>query len=279
MPTSFDFKDLLRDSDDTINTSTDAIEEVDKGRRSGEVDKGRRSEEVDKGRRSEDVDKRRRAEDVDKGRRAEDVKLHTMRTETPENQLPDRELFDIFLESAGIMDRNFFSETEIPEIMRNTGAIFRKMVEGLMNILEGRSEQKKEIRADMTIVRRTANNPLKQLPAAEDVVKQLITSLHPGFLKGVDAVQEGCTDIMEHNLAMTAGLQVSLKKLLKQFDPQQFEEKHKDGISLIRKARCWDGYSQAYPQMVKELFDNIYGEAFVKTYDSQVRKLRKKLNE
>ena len=208
----------------------------------------------------------------------EGVQLPSMRTETPDDKSSDRELFDIFLESAGVLDRNFFSEAEIPDIMRTTGAIFGKMVEGLMSILEGRAEQKREFRADMTIVRRTANNPFKQLPTVEDAVKQLIASSHPGFLNGIDAVQEGCADIMEHHLAMTSGLQVSLNKLLKQFDPQQFEEKYKNGIVLNRKARCWDGYSQAYPQMIKELFENIYGEAFVKAYDSQVRKLRKESN-
>jgi len=260
MPTSFNFQDLLKDSDDRTTTSLDAKEEIDRGQQSGVA--------------KFDAMRVKIPED----QHLEDVEFDTMRTETPEAERPDRELFDIFLESAGVLDRNFFSEAEIPDIMRNAGAIFGKMVEGLMKILEGRAEQKKEIRADMTIIRRTENNPLKQLPALEEAVIQLIANSRPGFLKGVDAVQEGCADIMEHHLAMTSGLQVSLKKLLKKFDPQHFEEKHKNGIALSRKIKCWDGYSQSYPQMIKELFDNIYGEAFVKAYDSQVRKLRKELN-
>ena len=35
---------------------------------------------------------------------------------------------------------------------------------------------------------------------------------------------------------------------------------------------------KGYAKHEKELFENIYGEAFVKAYDSQVRKLRKESN-
>ena len=240
MPTSFNFGDLLKDSDDTIHTSPDAQKEIKKEQPSA------------------------------------DVKPQVISAKASSNQQSDSELFDIFLDAAGIKDKNFFSENEIPEIMRNIGDIFRVMVEGMMNILEGRAEQKKEIRADMTIVRRMENNPLKQLPVAEEAIKQLITGLYPGFLKGADAVHEGCSDIMAHHLAMAAGLQASLKKLLKKFDPQIFEEKNQNGIALTRKSRCWDDYNQAYPQIVSDLIDNIYGDSFVKAYDAQVRRLKKK---
>jgi type VI secretion system FHA domain protein len=182
--------------------------------------------------------------------------------------------FDVFLESAGIMDKTVFAGRDMTELMGNIGAVFREMVAGLMTILAGRSEEKNPIGIEMTIIQREDNNPLKFNPTVEDAVKQLMTDARPGFLQAVEAVKEGFGDIMEHQMSMTAGYQAALNQMMKRFEPRQFEKKFEQGIVINKKAKCWDAYSQAYPKIVETAIEAIYGEEFARAYRDQAGKLR-----
>jgi type VI secretion system protein len=240
IPTSFNFQDLFRETDPENDTSPESelsCEDI-----------------ISKIAPRKDL---KEAIPIDKG--------------NAKKKLPDRELADIFLKSAGLKDPKFYDDKEITHIFANAGAVFGKLVECFMNILQARAKQKREIRTDVTMIHKTGNNPFKHSPVPDDVIKQLITNMHPGFLNGVDAVEEGYTDIMGHQLATAAGLQFSLMKLLQRFDPQCFENRYKEGIVLNRKAKCWDAYTQSYPDIVKEIVDNIYGKEFLEAYEKQLQ--------
>ncbi|MCK4986678.1 MAG: type VI secretion system-associated FHA domain protein TagH, partial [Desulfobacterales bacterium] len=161
-----------------------------------------------------------------------------------------------------------------PELMRTAGALIRELTAGLMTILKGRSELKAQIRVPVTILRPTENNPLKFSPRVDEALKLLLTKNHSGFIDAVDAVREGYQDVMHHQLAITAGVQASLMNVLKRFDPQQFEKKYQEGIVIQKRAKCWDSYSQAYREIVREALENFFGEAFAQAYEDQLLKLR-----
>ncbi len=186
-----------------------------------------------------------------------------------------RELFGRFMKGAGL-ETSSFTDTEIPDLMESLGAVFRELVNGLWTVLKGRAEMKAEIRIAMTMVRPTSNNPLKFSPTLEDAVKNLLKRTHPSFLEPIDAVCESFDDIMNHQLALHAGIQESLADALNQFDPQRFSEKNKDSSILRTKGKFWQAYCEAYPELKEDALEGILGKAFVRAYQEQLEKLRTK---
>ncbi len=187
-----------------------------------------------------------------------------------------RELFNIFLRGAQIEDPDFVDTAEIPELVESLGALFRELVNGLWTVLRGRTELKAEIRLAMTMVRPAGNNPLKLSPRIEDVLRSLLKREHPSFLEPIDAVREGFEDLMNHQLAMNAGIQAALLEALDQFDPQRFAEKNKDKSVLQTKGKYWKDYCAAYDELKDRALEGIFGKGFVRAYEEQLEKLRSK---
>jgi type VI secretion system FHA domain protein len=179
-----------------------------------------------------------------------------------------------FLRGAEIEDPGFLNAAELPEFIEVLGAVFREMVNGLWRILRGRSELKAEMRLAMTMVRPTGNNPLKFSPRLEDAVKSLIKKGHPSFLEPLEAVTDGFDDIMNHELALHAGMQASLAESLSHFDPECFNEKNKHGSIMQTKGHLWKAYCEAYPELREAAMDGVFGKAFAGAYEDQLAKLR-----
>lgn len=183
-----------------------------------------------------------------------------------------REIFDRFLKGAGLPKLSF-TDSEIPDLVEKLGVVFRELVNGLWTVLRGRAEMKAQIRIEMTMVRPNSNNPLKFSPTLEDALKHLLKRDHPSFLEPLDAVRESFGDIMNHQLALNAGIQAALVDALDQFDPERFSG-NKDSSILHTKSKFWKAYCDAYPELKEEALEGILGKAFVKAYEEQLEKLR-----
>ena len=194
----------------------------------------------------------------------------------PQSADADRKLFEIFLEGAQIKAPDSLREEDIPDVMMELGAVFRELVSGLWTILQGRAQEKSELRTLMTGISHIDNNPLKFSPRAEDALANLIKRQHPAYLAPADAARNGFEDIMNHHVAMNAGIQAALIEVLDRFAPSKFAEKHKENFALLRKSRCWDEFCQSYEKLREQAGDDFFGEAFVTAYEEQVQKLRSK---
>ena len=183
------------------------------------------------------------------------------------------ELAALFFEAAGIKAEPSLQPEEIAELMRVAGAFIREITGGLMTMLRGRMEMKNQFRVSRTVIKTAGNNPLKFSLTAEDALNLLFIEKKPGFLQAVEAVQQGCRDIMNHEIAATAANQAALIAVLKQFDPANFSEQFKEGFVIQKKSKCWDVYCRAYPELTKNAQDNFYGEDFAQAYEQQMRKL------
>jgi type VI secretion system FHA domain protein len=184
------------------------------------------------------------------------------------------ELAVLFFEAAGIGAKPSLPPEEIAELLRVAGAFIREITGGLMTMLRGRMEMKNQFRVSRTIIATAGNNPLKFSLSAEDALKLLFVEKKPGFLQAVEAVQQGCRDIMNHEMAATAANQAALIAILKQFDPVNFSQQFKEGFVLQKKSKCWDMYCQAYPELIKNAQENFYGEDFAEAYEQQMKKLK-----
>jgi len=190
----------------------------------------------------------------------------------PVNRAAD--LLKSFWEGAGIVDEPEVAEAQMPAIMHLLGEIFREMVDGLMLALKARAEQRNVMRASMTRIGRSENNPLKFKPQAEAAIKNMLLQDDPGFIAAVDAVREGFADLKNDQLAMHAGVQAVLNHTLEKFSPDCFAAKFKEGLVLQKKAKCWNEYCERYPVIRSHVLENFFNEIFVQAFEEQVVKLR-----
>lgn len=182
----------------------------------------------------------------------------------------DDELLREFLAGAGIADPHFLPPEQWPALMRTSGELLRSMVQGLMQVLRARAELKSQFRVSVTTMRSVDNNPLKFTPSVDDAIKLILAPTNPGFLPPKQAVSEGFNDIMNHQIAMTAGIQAALAEILRSFDPQLIEKTQADGVLFQKKAKCWEYYVEKYPQLKAVAQEEFFGDAFADAYEKQM---------
>ncbi len=188
------------------------------------------------------------------------------------------DLFKCFLEGAGLAESlAAMTQEEQIKAMKSVGRVYREMVDGMMKVLLARKMEKSMIalhQTDVTQYRRGEYNPLKIFPTAEETMEEMVRQKNPAYIGPAEAVREGFADIMNHQMAMRAGMQAAMGGFLKLVDPKTFEEMFKDGIIFQKKAKCWDAYGKAYPKLVEETMDDLFGETFAEAYREQLRILR-----
>ncbi|MCQ8131018.1 type VI secretion system-associated FHA domain protein TagH, partial [Methylomonas rivi] len=175
-----------------------------------------------------------------------------------------------FLAGAGIGDPHFLPPEQWPALMRTSGELLRGMVQGLMQVLRARAELKSQFRVSVTTMRSVDNNPLKFTPNVDDAIKLILAPTNPGFLPPKQAVSEGFNDIMNHQIAMTAGVQAALAEILRSFDPQLIERTQAEGVMFQKKAKCWEYYVEKYPQLKAVAQEEFFGDAFADAYEKQM---------
>lgn len=175
-----------------------------------------------------------------------------------------------FLAGAGISDPHFLPPEQWPALMRTSGELLRSMVQGLMQVLRARAELKSQFRVSVTTMRSVDNNPLKFTPNVDDAIKLILAPTNPGFLPPQQAVSEGFNDIMNHQIAMTAGIQAALAEVLRSFDPQLIERTQTEGVLFQKKAKCWEYYVEKYPQLKAVAQEEFFGDTFADAYEKQM---------
>ncbi|AEG01814.1 type VI secretion system-associated FHA domain protein TagH [Methylomonas methanica] len=186
------------------------------------------------------------------------------------NAAADDVLFREFLAGAGISDLHLLPPEQWPALMRTSGELLRAMVQGLMQVLRARAELKSQFRVSVTTMRSVDNNPLKFTPSVDDAMKLILAPTNPGFLPPKQAVSEGFNDIMNHQIAMTAGIQAALAEILRSFDPQLIERTQAEGVLFQKKTKCWEYYVEKYPQLKAVAQEEFFGDAFADAYEKQM---------
>jgi type VI secretion system FHA domain protein len=171
-----------------------------------------------------------------------------------------------------------------PDTMAQLGQIVRIVVQGLMEVLLARKQVKDNFRMAMTIIRPRENNPLKFSASPEDAMYTLFVKRNPGFLEPVEAFREAFDDLSFHQLATLAGMRAAFFATLSRFDPAALEAqwdkaagKKSGGLFGGGKGAYWEQFRQHYTRMTHDSeanFQQVFGEAFVRAYDDQIRKLQ-----
>ena len=168
--------------------------------------------------------------------------------------------------------------------MRHIGRILRSAVEGTLQLVSVRASTKHEMRAAVTQIQATSNNPLKFSSDAASAVEQLLSPPQRGFLDGASAMDDAMLDLVGHSIGTVAGMRAAIEGMLERFEPAALESKLGAGSPLAnllpmnRKARLWELYLQHHRQIRDEAeddFHTLFGRAFVAAYEQQVERLER----
>jgi type VI secretion system protein len=127
------------------------------------------------------------------------------------------------------------------------------------------------------------NNPLKTPPGRpplgpEEIMTLLLIRQKEAYMSPVQAVREGFKDIKDHQVAVWAGVQAALNRLLDRFDPHNLETRLQQTVldSILpasRKAKYWDLFTTEYQTIAREAeddFNELFGDEFARAYEERL---------
>ncbi len=190
-----------------------------------------------------------------------------------QNSSLDSSLFQSFLTGAGL-EAEKFELIDLDQKMSAIGGMFRQFVESTISVLRSRAEFKSLFRVSVTTIKRADNNPLKFSVTTDEALKHLINDGQGGFKPSTESIDEGFNDLLNHQLAMQAGIQASLSDILEQFNPANIEKQYEEGIVLQKKSKCWEKYNKLYAKLSESAVDDFFGDAFSEAYEKQMKQLK-----
>jgi FHA domain-containing protein len=202
----------------------------------------------------------------------------------PTEPAGDERLLREFLAGARIANASI-AEGLTPELMRRIGAMLAVAVQGTIELIATRALLKREVKADVTIISTTRNNPLKFLPDAESALLQMFGTRIPGFMAPVEAMEDAFRDLRAHEVGVIAGMHAALAQVLKRFAPDELEKRLKPPGVLegllpnSHEARLWQAFAGMYVDISREAqddFQSLFGKAFLQAYENEVSRLKGK---
>jgi type VI secretion system protein len=186
-----------------------------------------------------------------------------------------------FLRGAGL-EHLKIDDAELLAHMQVIGRSYRRMVEGLIDILRARSTLKGEFRMQQTLIRPLENNPLKFAPNADEALLLLMRQGNQAFMDPVQAIDDSFNDLRAHQLAVMAGVEASIQSLLKRFEPACLEARMASPGPLTQlfgshSARCWRLFTELYTDISREAeddFSELFGREFGRAYEQHSAQTR-----
>ena len=170
-----------------------------------------------------------------------------------------------FLRGLGMDDAEPNSAEVLAE-MERFGREYRLMMEGLMQLLRKRAEEKGNARVAQTVVGASEVNPLKFLPTVDDALATIMSGRSAGFLSSERAITDAVRDLAQHHVRAWRGVQEALRRMIDRFDPAALEEELKSGSSIEtilaggRGAKLWELYRKRHREIAQSAENRFLGE-------------------
>jgi len=184
------------------------------------------------------------------------------KTPTP---VSDAALRAALLRGMGLDSAEYPSRDLIAE-MERFGREYRMMMEGLMQLLRKRADEKGNARVAQTVVGASDVNPLKFLPTVDDVLGTMLVDRSPGFLASEPAIADAIRDLAQHHVRAWRGVQGALRKMIDRFDPAMLEEELKSSSAMEtllaggRSAKLWELYQKRHRELALSAESRFMGE-------------------
>jgi type VI secretion system FHA domain protein len=182
-----------------------------------------------------------------------------------------------FIEAAAL------TETKVsrsPEVMQNAGALLKRLVSGLLVLVEARARAKAKMGAELTGLQLEGNNPIKFARSPEQALAQLLNPPESGFMPADRAVEDAYIDLQSHQVATLAGIPGALRATLDRFSPGSIRRRVESKgflakiLPAFQDAALWRAYEKEFVAVKKEsdeAFMEVFSKEFRKAYERQLR--------
>ncbi|MCT7374141.1 type VI secretion system-associated FHA domain protein TagH [Chelativorans salis] len=170
-----------------------------------------------------------------------------------------------FLRGLGVDEADYPSADPVAE-MERFGRQYRIMMEGMMQLLRKRAEEKGSARVAQTVVGASEVNPLKFLPTVDDALATMLAERSPGFLPAEAAIADAVHDLAQHHIRAWRGLQGALRRMIDRFDPAAIEAELKSSSAIEtilaggRGAKLWELYQKRHREIATSAEQRFMGE-------------------
>jgi len=181
------------------------------------------------------------------------------------------------IESAGLTGTE---APRSPELVQKVGGLLKRLVSGLLVMVEARARAKAQMGAEMTGLALDGNNPIKFARSPEQALAQLLSPPAPGFLDADKAVEDAYIDLQSHQVATLKAIPGSLRATLDRFSPGSIRRRA-ENIGILgrilpgaRDAALWRNYEREFALVKKEsdeAFMEVFSKEFRKAYERQLR--------
>ena len=187
------------------------------------------------------------------------------------------ELVQALVEASGL------AETDVarsPELVGKAGSLLKRLVAGLLVMVEARARAKAQMGAEMTGLELDGNNPIKFARSPDQALAQLLNPPQPGFMEAGRAVEDAYLDLQSHQVATLKAIPGALRATLDRFSPGSVRRRA-DSLGFLAKfipafrdAALWRNYEREFVAVKKEsdeAFMEVFAKEFRKAYERQLR--------
>ena len=169
-----------------------------------------------------------------------------------------------------------------PAFFEQLGGVLLHLTAGIVNMMHGRAQVKHEMRADVTIIAASGNNPLKFAPDAQSAIEHLLGEPMPGFLRSREAIDDAVNDLLAHQVGLVSGARAAVYEVMKNFSPEKMQKylATKNIIDsllpMAKRARLWELYEVHYAEVAgsaREEFELRFQQAFAQAYELEIDKM------
>lgn len=212
----------------------------------------------------------------------ENTSMGTLQSDQPSPTADNEALLRALFDGAGVPDLDFPQELD-EALMRKIGMLLQVSVTGAVDMIQARAATKKELRADVTMIVSSGNNPLKFAPDGQAAMAQLLGRPFRGFMPPVEAVKDAFDDLRAHQFGVMVGTRAALGDVFQRFNPAKLESQLTSPslaqalVPSVRKAKLWDLYTNMFAQIASEAEDDfqaLFGKAFRTAYENEVNNLK-----
>lgn len=191
---------------------------------------------------------------------------------------PTQEVYKRLIGGIGISSSNL---TESPEdTAARTGRMLRRLLAGLVTLLEARARAKDAMGASATQLRLDGNNPLKFARDIDQALAMVMNPARPGYMEIDLAIEDSYRDLQAHQIATLKAMQGALKSTLERFSPDTIKKEAAENGFLKkilpgqREAALWKAYEKQFNGSVQgsaEAFFDTFSVEFRKAYEDATR--------
>ena len=169
------------------------------------------------------------------------------------------------------------------DVVRRSGGLLRRLVAGLVVLVEARARAKSQMGAESTRLEFDGNNPIKFARSPEQALAQLLNPKEKGFMEAERAIEDSFYDLQSHQMATLKAMQGALRATLDRFAPESIRARAKDAGVLAkvvpgaRDAALWKNYEREFSGVARgsdEAFMDVFAKEFRKAYEEQARTRR-----